>query len=147
MTLAPHSVRLLCVDDNTMVAEALVRRLRYEPMVSWIDFVTESSLILDQVMSVSPDVVLMDIDIPSVDTFSIVAALASRMPNVRVIMLSGHVIPTFIDRALDAGAWGYVSKNEDISQLIDAIKRVTQDEIALSPEVRRVHEAALNNDR
>ena len=71
--------------------------------------------------------------------FGITAQTAMRYvsaacPGVRVIMLSGHVRADYIDRALKAGAWGYLSKNEDVSLIIAAVKKVHAGQFAFGPE-------------
>lgn len=55
-------------------------------------------------------------------------------PSVRVIVFSGHCGRTLIERALDGGAWGYVSKNDGEGALFDAIERAMRGEVVLSQE-------------
>lgn len=135
-------LRIVCIDDNAMIASALVRRLESDPTLTCIQVVREGNTSYQVVREASPDIVLMDVDMPGVDTFAIVERLAADLPDVRVIMFSGHVNPEFIDRALDAGAWGYLSKNEDVVDLIDAIRRAGQGEIVLSKEAQTVQRSA-----
>ena len=136
-------LRIVCIDDNAMIASALVRRLESDPTLTCIQVVREGNASYQVAREASPDIVLMDVDMPGVDTFAIVERLASELPEVRVIMFSGHVNPEFIDRALDAGAWGYLSKNEDVVDLIEAIRRAGQGEIVLSKEAQTVQRSAL----
>lgn len=91
-----------------------------------------------------PDVVLMDIDMPGVDTFSMVERLAADVPTVRTLMFSGHVNRAFIDRAFDCGAWGYLSKNNDVARVIEGIRQAARGEIALSKEVQAVQRENLD---
>ncbi|MBL9121151.1 MAG: response regulator transcription factor [Phycisphaerae bacterium] len=136
-------LRIVCIDDNAMIASALVRRLESDPTLTCVQVVQEGNASFQVVREASPDIVLMDVDMPGVDTFAIVERFASELPDVRVIMFSGHVNPEFIDRALDAGAWGYLSKNEDVVDLIEAIRRAGQGEIVLSKEAQTVQRSAL----
>lgn len=139
----PGSIRVLCVDDNPLVARALQRRIAQEPGLEWAGCVGDGDSISAAVRAVAPHVVLMDIDMPGVDTFAIAARLVSELPSVRIIMFSGHVRPEYIDRAMDAGAWGYLSKNEETAVLIDGIRRVAAGEFVLSHEVQAVQRATL----
>ena len=143
MTDQPHTLRVLCVDDNEMVSQALRRRLADEPGLEWAGVVRDGGEAFERVRQVRPDVVLMDIDMPGVDTFAIVARLSAEVPDSRVVMFSGHINPGYIDRALDCGAWGYLSKNDDVSALMDGIRLVGRGEIAMSHDV----ETVLNNQR
>lgn len=137
MTAAPEErrVRVLCVDDNDLVADGLRRRFAQEPRLVWLGWVGDAADAIERARELKPDVVLVDIDLPGVDTFALVERMARELPAVRAVMFSGHVRLSYIERALDSGAWGYLSKNEDTSSLIEGIKRVGAGEIALSREV------------
>jgi DNA-binding NarL/FixJ family response regulator len=134
---------VLCVDDNDMVSQALRRRLTDEPGLEWAGVVRDGAEAFARVSAVRPDIVLMDIDMPGVDTFSIVAKLSAEKPEVRVIMFSGHINPGYIDQALDCGAWGYLSKNDDVAALMDGIRKVGRGELAMSRDV----EAVMRHER
>jgi len=131
-------LRVLCVDDNELMADALRRRFEQESALAWEGIITQGSLAYDRILEVRPDIVLMDIDMPNIDTFTIVERLCCDVPEIRVLMFSGHVSPKDIDRALDCGAWGYLSKNDDVTKLIDAITRAGRGELVFSYEVDAV---------
>lgn len=135
MNGSPRPIRVMCVDDNDLLAEALRRRVQQETCLEWAGFVSDVSSIAERIDDARPDVVLMDIDMPGVDTFILVERLAASHPDVRVLMFSGHVHPAYLDRSLDCGAWGYLSKNEDTADLIAGIRRAAAGEIVLSREV------------
>lgn len=135
-------LRILCVDDNDLVADALRRRVARDDSLQWLGLVSDGRSIEPRTREVEPDIVLMDVDMPDVDTFAIVERISSEMPRVRIVMLSGHVDVRYINRALDCGAWGYLSKNEDGSALIECIKRVGRGEVVLSAEAEAVHRRA-----
>lgn len=142
MTRPVAPLRVLCVDDNDMLSDALARRLAAEPSIAWSGVVRDGRDAYDRVMETRPDIVLMDIDMPGVDSFSIVARLAQEAPGVRVVMFSGHIDPGYIDRALDCGAWGYLSKNDDVPALLESLRLVARGELAMSGEVERVRRGA-----
>lgn len=127
-------IRVLFIDDNRMLAAAFERRLNLESTIQYAGW-SESSHDAPRLAKENrADVVLLDIDMPG-DSFAIVRQLADSCPEVRVVMFSGYVRSEFIDKAVDAGAWGYVSKNEGIEVVIDAIRRVAAGEFVLSPDV------------
>jgi two-component system invasion response regulator UvrY len=139
---SPRALRILCVDDNELVADALGRRVLHDPGLEWLGLVSDGGVIHSSICELRPDVVLLDVDMPDVDTFSLVERLALDAPAVRVVMFSGHVDVEYINRALDCGAWGYLSKNEDGKVLIDCIKRAGLGEVVLSAEVEAVQKRA-----
>ena len=131
-------LRVLCVDDNDLVADALRDRLRQEHGLVWVGWVCGGPHAPDRIRALKPDIILMDLEIPGTDTFALLEHLRAREPGIRVLMFSGHVHPDDIDRALDCGTWGYLSKNDDVDGLIEAIHQVGRGEIALSREARAV---------
>jgi DNA-binding NarL/FixJ family response regulator len=141
------TIRVLCVDDNDLVARSLSRRVGQEPGLEWLGVVTETDDIVQRVTEMAPDVVLMDIDMPGVDTFAIVEELASTHPTARVVMFSGHIDANYIQRALDSSAWGYLSKHDDVNNLISGIKLVGGGEIVFSRDVEAVRDRLLDQLR
>ncbi|MFT3684117.1 MAG: response regulator transcription factor [Phycisphaerales bacterium] len=133
---------VLCVDDNVMLGKALGRCIGGEPTLRWLGAVSDGAEVVGTVERLRPSVILMDIDMPGVDTFGIVQRLASVAPDTRVIMLSGHVDRDYLRRALDSGAWGYLSKAEETQVLIDGIHRVTKGEIVLGKEIEALQRSA-----
>ncbi len=129
---------VLCVDDNPLIAVALQRRLEQEPGLTWAGVVSDGARAYDDITRLKPDIVLMDIDMPNTDSFAIVERLAGEQPHIKAIMFSGYVSRAYIDRALDCGAWGYLSKNDDVAKLLDAIKRVVEGDLVFSDEVETV---------
>jgi DNA-binding NarL/FixJ family response regulator len=132
--MTDRPIRVLFIDDNRLLAAAFERRLKLEPTIQYAGWSETSHQAHDLAKDGGADVILLDIDMPG-DSFEVVRQLATQCPDVRVIMFSGYVRSEFIDKALDAGAWGYVSKNEGIEVVIDAIRRVASGEFVLSPDV------------
>lgn len=133
---------VLCVDDNVMLGKALGRCIGAEPSLRWLGAVSDGAQVLETVARLRPSVILMDIDMPGFDTFGTVARLAEVAPDTRVIMLSGHVDRDYLRRALDSGAWGYLSKAEETPVLIDAIHRANKGEIVLGKEIEALQRSA-----
>lgn len=124
MKSEPKPLRVLCIDDNRMLTDSLCRRIAREQDLEWVGAVHDGAAMRSVAVEMKPDVILMDIDMPEVDTFAMVERLAVDVPGARVIMFSGHVSPAYIARSIDCGAWGYLSKNDDVSALIDGIRQV-----------------------
>lgn len=136
-------VRVLCVDDNDLVAEAIARKLLLTGGFVWLGQLSDAGQLVEQAERLKPDVVLLDIDMPGVDPFKALAQLARTKPETIVLMLSGHVRLDLIERAIESGASGYVSKYEATETLIDAIRRAHKGEFVLGPEAQRVHDGDL----
>ena len=135
---ASRRLRVLCVDDNRMVASALERRLEREPDLQWVGVAPDGASAEARARDLRPDIILLDIDIPGVDTFALTRRLADAFADLRILMFSGHVNRQFIERALDCGAWGFLSKNDDVATIIEGIRTAARGEIALSDEAERI---------
>lgn len=133
---------LLCVDDNVLLGKALGRCIDAEPTLKWLGAISDGNEAIDAAERLRPDVILMDIDMPGFDTFRMVEVLAAKLPDTRVVMLSGHVDREYLKRALDAGAWGYLSKAEETDVLIDGVHRAARGEIALGKEIDALQRSA-----
>lgn len=70
-----------------------------------------------------PDIVLMDIELPYLDGISLTAWIRSRQPAVRVIVVSNHAAGIYVERAMLAGAFGYVTKDNVATQLPPLLQR------------------------
>ncbi len=126
---------MLGVDDNEAIGRALDRRLRREPGLEWVGFLTSADTLVDAVGRLEPDIVLLDLDMPGRQPLETLEELAATHPRTKVVILSGLVRRELIDRAFEAGAWGYLSKNEEMAEIVAALRRVMAGGLAMSPEV------------
>lgn len=129
-------IRLLCVEDNPLVGDAIGRKLMGEPGFEWIGCVSSAEALFQKLQPVPPDVVSMDLEMPGQDAFEMIRELQERSPAVRVLVLTGHMGQEYVERAIDAGAWGYLSKAEESRFIIEAFRRVAAGEFvagALTP--------------
>jgi two-component system, NarL family, response regulator DesR len=130
-------VGVMCVDDNATVVDALRCRIELEQDMRWLGHLLTADALASEVIRLGADVILLDLDMPGKDPLSALAELASACPQARAIMLSGYVSEDFIDRAIDAGAWGYVAKSEKPEAIIAAVRRGMAGQIAFGPDVTR----------
>ena len=126
-------IRVLCVDDNLFVAESLKVGLLLHGGFEWLGSVPSADGLLEVVKRTRPHVVLLDIDMPGRDSMDALEELTTSMPHVKTLIVSGYEGSEFLDRALDAGAWGYVPKNDGPDEIIRAICAVHAGQFALGP--------------
>jgi len=132
--------RVLCVDDNAAVAEALRIKLGRSGRFEWVGWLPAADRLIQLAATLSPALVVLDLDMPGADPFAQIAALREHSPDVRVVVFSGHVGPELVEKALEAGAWGYASKSDGEDDLLEVLDRVGAEEIALSPEARAAYD-------
>jgi DNA-binding NarL/FixJ family response regulator len=140
---APETDRtlgVLCVDDNVAVAKALEIGLTRAGGFQWKGSLTCADHLIEACIRDCPDLVLLDVDMPGRNPFEVLAELAARCPDTRTVMFSGHVRRDLIERSLDAGAWGYVSKNDSEEELVSVLRKVAAGQLGFSSEARRMYD-------
>lgn len=135
-----ETIGVLCVDDNEHVAAALQFILSRTKPFEWKGWLPSADELLGEAIKLAPAVVLLDLDMPGRNAFEAVADVVKHCPDTRVLIFSGHVRGDLVERALDAGAWGYVSKNDGEAELVKAIESVAGGHVAMSPEVKAAYD-------
>lgn len=118
-----RKVRVLLVDDQEPVRRGLKMRLEVEPDLEVVGEAADGREVVEAVLELAPDVVLMDLAMRVVDGIAATAALRAAAPRVAVVMLSLHDDAETRERALEAGAAGFVGKHEAERKLVEEIRR------------------------
>jgi DNA-binding NarL/FixJ family response regulator len=137
------TLRILLADDHLMFRRAIRMVLQTEPD---IDIVAEANNGLEALQLAGDelfDVVCMDINMPVLDGIETTRQLLAAHPKIKVIGLSGHVDPLLISRMINAGAQAYVDKSCAGSELLTAIRTVTNNGFFLSPVLGKRSTAEL----
>ena len=130
-------ISVLVADDHGIVREGLRRLLEAEEDVEVVCEAGDGREVLDQVEKHQPDVVVLDITMPRLGGLETLERIRSKHPGVKVILLSVHGDPPFIQSAISLGADGYVLKNGRASEVVTAIRAVTKGGSYFSPAVAR----------
>lgn len=125
-------IRLLIADDHPVVREGL-RRVVESAAFKVVGEATNGDELLAQAAIVEADVVLLDITMPGPGFVEVIQRLRLLRPNLRVLVLSVQPEDQFGLRVLQAGAAGYLSKNQSPEQLVGAIRRVVAGGRYVSP--------------
>jgi DNA-binding NarL/FixJ family response regulator len=115
-------IEVLLVDDEPQVLRGLRMRLGLEADISVVGEAADGATAVDLAGLLSPDVVLMDINLPIVDGITATRKLAVQVPQAAVVILSLHDDQVTIDRAFAAGAVGFVGKQQMDGDLLGAIR-------------------------
>ena len=125
---------VMLVDDHTMLRQGLRRALESEG----IEVVGEASDGVEAVrlaLELKPDVVLMDVTMPTSDGIEATKRLVSADARQRVVMLTMHIDRDIIDRSIRAGAVGYLTKDSSIGEVIMAIRLAANGDRPMSPRL------------
>ena len=120
------SIRLLIADDQALVRGALAALLDLEPDLEVVSEVARGDEVIAAAKATTPDVALLDVEMPGLDGIEAATALRTAVPGVRVLMVTTFGRPGYLRRAMEAGAAGFVVKDTPAAQLADAVRRVHQ---------------------
>jgi DNA-binding NarL/FixJ family response regulator len=123
------SINVLIVDDHRLFAQALEATLATDERIEVVGHAEDGAQAVELAGSIDPDVILMDIQMPGMDGFEATRRIRSHDPDACVLMLTGSNSRSDVDRARDAGAAGYVTKDRIAAELIDAIIEVSEKSI------------------
>jgi len=133
----PSSIRLMLVDDHPLVRDGLRARLEAVPGFEVVAEAGNADEAHAQLEAVQPSLILMDVGMKGVNGIELTTALLERQPRLLVLMLSMYDNPEYVQRAMQAGARGYVLKDAPASEIIAAIEAVAGGGTFLSPAVSK----------
>jgi DNA-binding NarL/FixJ family response regulator len=128
-------ITVLCVDDSPDLTALYAALINQEEDLTCIGTLPSADNLLDTVAELEPDLVLLDVSMPGRDPLEALRIVAREYPETRVILLSGYDDPQLISDAIDAGAWGLISKHGDFDAVLAALRTVSSGE-ALFPGER-----------
>jgi len=120
----PDRIRVLIADDHRLFGQALEAILATDDRLEVVGHAGDGSEAVQLALSVKPEVILMDISMPIMDGFQATKQIRKQRPHARILMLTGSNSRVDVDRAREAGAAGYVTKNRIAAELIDAILEI-----------------------
>ena len=141
--MEPRRVRVLLVDDHAMVRRGLATFLTAFDDLALAGEAAQGEEAVRRCAEVQPDVVLMDLEMPVMDGVAATRAIRERFPAVRVLALTSFRDEELVQRALQAGAIGYLLKNVSADDLATAIRAAHAGRPTLAPEATQalVHAA------
>ncbi len=125
---------VILVDDHTMLRQGIRRALESEG-IKVVAEASDGATAIKLALEHKPDVVLMDVSMPGMDGVEAARRLVEADGRQRVVMLTMHIDRDVIDRAIRAGAVGYLTKDSSISEVILAIQLAANGDRPMSPRL------------
>lgn len=117
-------IRVLLGDDEELIRVALAALLDLEPDIEVVAQAPDGRAAVNAALAWRPDVAVIDLEMPELDGLRVAAELATALPSCAVVILTGHGRPAHLQRALAAGAKGFLPKGSPGGALADVIRRV-----------------------
>jgi len=130
---------ILLVDDHAVVRAGYRRLLECAPACAVIAEAGSAAAGYRRFLEAAPDVVITDISLPGVGGIELLRRLKLRAPGLRALAFSVHEEAVFVERAMAAGALGYVSKRSAPDTLVAAVEAVAHGCRFLSPDIASAH--------
>ena len=131
-------MRILIADDHGIVRQGLKSLIEHQSDMEVIAEAEDGRVAVELAKEFRPDVVVMDISMPTLNGMEATRLILQENKNIKVIALSMHSDKHIVMEALEAGASAYVLKSYLFDELIRALEKVTQDGYYLSPRITNV---------
>lgn len=124
MTPSTPPIRMLIAEDQTLMRQGLKTILDLEPGFEVVGEAADGQTAIDQALTLRPDVVLMDVQMPHVGGVAATAQITAALPATRVIILTTFDYDEYVFDGIKAGASGYLLKDTPVGELLAVIQRV-----------------------
>ncbi len=145
--------RVIIADDHPIFRQGLRQTIERERGLKVVAEAGDGRAALEEIRALSPDVAVLDIDMPELDGFGVARALQGEKLNVGIVFLTIHREEDFFNEAINLGAKGYVLKDSALSDIINCVKAVAAGRPYVSPALtsylfnRQERAAALSQQK
>jgi DNA-binding NarL/FixJ family response regulator len=149
MNRPPTKKRILIADDHPMVREWLAQLINHEPDLTVCGEAGDAPQTLQAIQVTRPDLAVVDLSMDGTHGIELIRNITTRHENVPVLILSMHEESLYAQRAIHAGARGYITKREGGEKIKQAIRRVLAGEIYVSKKIdtKKLKAASIGHAR
>jgi DNA-binding NarL/FixJ family response regulator len=131
----PPRIRVFCVDDHPLLREGIITLINNQPDMQVVGEASTGQKAIEGFREHQPDIALMDIRLPDMSGIDVMIAIRKEFPEARIIMLTTSEGDVEIQRALEAGASGYMLKSMPPKEVVEAVRQVHRGKKRIPPEI------------
>lgn len=129
------SVKVMLTDDHVLMREGIKHLLEFDGSVEVIEEASDGVECLEKIEKVTPDILLLDINMPDMNGIEVLEELKKRNSNIKVLILTVHSEVEYLIRAIDIGANGYILKDSGSAELKQAINTIMNNDSYIQPSL------------
>ncbi len=133
--VSQDSITVMSIDDHPLLREGIATIINNQPDMTLISSVATGAEGIKSFQELRPNVALVDLRLPDLSGIEVIIAIRAKNPGARLIMLTTFEGDTEIQRALKAGASGYLLKNMPAKQIVDTIRTVHGGKRVIPPQI------------
>ncbi|HLI86790.1 MAG TPA: response regulator transcription factor [Bryobacteraceae bacterium] len=133
-----NAIRILIADDHALIRSGLRALLAHEPSFQVVAEAANGQEAIEAAERERPHVAILDIGMPGLNGIEAARRISGAVPNVHLIMLTVYSDEGYLLNALRAGARGYVLKSSAESEIVDAVRAVSEGKAFFSPKISRI---------
>jgi DNA-binding NarL/FixJ family response regulator len=128
-------IKVIITDDHTLIRDGLKSLLKSDRSIQVVGEAENGAQLLELLETVTPDVIMLDLNMPVMDGFEALTQVQAKYPHVKVLILTMLDQDSYVTKVRTAGALGYVLKTAGRTELIHAIKTVAENNSYICSEV------------
>lgn len=129
--------KLILADDHPVIREGLKAYLKDSKMFSLEGVASNAEELFTMVSSLSPDVIMTDIDMPGANTFDILKRVKEEFPKIKKVIFTFHEEISYFLKSIEAGINGYILKSEPFEMISPLLSSVMEGGFAASPKMQK----------
>lgn len=130
--------KIFIVEDHWLIQQEYAALIEREPDIEICGFAATAREALEKIPQRTPDLVIMDISLADMDGIELIAQLQTQQPGLPALVISGHDEASYVKKAFQAGARGYVTKSQ-VWVMAEATRQVLKGELYLGEQIRGQH--------
>ena len=131
-----NNIKVILVDDHAVVRTGYRLLLENDPVIEVLAELASGEEANQQARELNPDVIVMDLSMPGMGGLEAIRRIKAKNPEIHILVFTMHDNVSFVEHAMEAGAAGYITKNNAPNVLIEAVHKIARGETYIEPALK-----------